>query len=598
LTIAIDQRNTFGNNSLSRLPYNSSEFEMVYNEGLAYDLGEELATTSSNASGKKEVEELTLKKTFKNIPIQNLSVDKIRKSLEEYKKIVGFDEKTGQFNDYEKWLEVGSILHHQFRGEEEGLSLWKEISCEEGHTIEYTYKKFSSDKENPKTFKSIMKVIRDNKTPSKTSMVDSKDSFNRIDKSIRVSIDTFPHLHHGKTITKPQDTYDNFVHLMKFYKVDLRFDIITKKITLYGKGNQNEFQEDILDLMELNNMSSKARGMRYISRYAFDNRYNSFYNLLTETKWDGVCRLDEFYNTLKVKPEYVELRNLYLLTWLKQFIYTSCFNNIYPNERKKICKLLLVLQSKQNGGKSTWVANLLPPEMQEKYVSIGATLKTDDDRHMHGVINKLIVELGEIEKSFKHSDINAFKAFYGRTLDTLKVIYVATPVSFERTTSFIATTNDLYFLRDITGSTRFMVLPLDDDYKNEKGLSIFCNGKHDIDMLMLYRQVLESEDWIDFELNEDYRQVQEEVNNQFTMNDTMEDLFFEEFSKEKDETAPLFNCTEILKKLGYGTSHINKKLRNELATMLRKYKFPYVECLKKFKLQPLRKEIKFNNIEF
>ena len=319
--------------------------------------------------------------------------------------------------------------------------------------------------------------------------------------------------------------------------------------------------------------------------------------MLTNIKWDGIDRLNDFYNTIKVKPEHINLRDLYLLTWLKQLIYTSCFSSMYPYESKKISRLLLVLQSKQEGGKSTWVTNLLPAKMQKHYMSIGATLKTDDDRHMLGIVNKLIVELGEIEKSFKHSDINAFKAFYGRTIDTLKMIYVTFPVDFERTTSFIATTNDFYFLKDSTGSTRFMVLPLDDDYKDEKGLSIFCNGRHGIDMLMVYRQVFESEDWVNFELSVDDKEIQKEINNQFTMNDTMEDLFFEEFAKEIDHKAPLYNCTEILRKLGYSANTINKKTRNDLATMLRKYNFPYVKEDKKFRLVSIRKEVKLNDSE-
>ena len=597
LVMAIDQHNTFGNNSLSRLPYNSPEFEMVYNEGLTYCLGGDLTINTSNTNENQESEELALKKTFNNIPIQDLTTDKIKELLTKYKNIVGFDEVKGWFNDYETWLEVGSILHHQFKGNEEGLSLWKEISCEDGHTIEYTYKKFSNDKENPKTFKTIMKVVRDNQIATKASMLDPNAPPLKVDKSVTVSLDTFPHLHYGKTVTKPKDTYDNFVHIMKFYKIDLGVDIITKTITMFGSNDQNANEVDILDLMEINNISSKSRGSKYINRYAYENKYNSFYNMLTNIKWDGIDRLNDFYNTIKVKPEHINLRDLYLLTWLKQLIYTSCFSSMYPYESKKISRLLLVLQSKQEGGKSTWVTNLLPAKMQKHYMSIGATLKTDDDRHMLGIVNKLIVELGEIEKSFKHSDINAFKAFYGRTMDTLKMIYVTFPVDFERTTSFIATTNDFYFLKDSTGSTRFMVLPLDDDYKDEKGLSIFCNGRHGIDMLMVYRQVFESEDWVNFELSVDDKEIQKEINNQFTMNDTMEDLFFEEFVKEIDHKAPLYNCTEILRKLGYSANTINKKTRNDLATMLRKYNFPYVKEDKKFRLVSIRKEVKLNDSE-
>ena len=136
--------------------------------------------------------------------------------------------------------------------------------------------------------------------------------------------------------------------------------------------------------------------------------------------------MESFYTTIRVKPEYEELKRIYVLTWLKQLIYTSCFSSLKKGS-KNISRYLLVLQSQQEGGKSTWVKNLMPYELENRYVAVGATLKTDDDQHTLGIIKKLIVELGEIEKSFKHSDINAFKAFFGRTIDTMKVKWVTYP---------------------------------------------------------------------------------------------------------------------------------------------------------------------------
>jgi len=248
------------------------------------------------------------------------------------------------------------------------------------------------------------------------------------------------------------------------------------------------------------------------------------------------------------------------------------------------------LQSQQEGGKSTWVKNLMPYELENRYVAVGATLKTDDDQHTLGIIKKLIVELGEIEKSFKHSDINAFKAFFGRTVDTMKVKWVTYPVDFERTTSFIASTNDYYFLKDDTGTTRFMVLPLDNEYRTEDGLAIFCNGRHGIDMLQLYRQVFESEDWVNFELSVENKEIQKKINEEFTLKDTFEDLFYEEFTEEICATGELYNCTDILKRLGYSTTNVNKKLRNDLASFLRKKGFPCRKDGPKWRLVSRKKE--------
>ncbi len=172
----------------------------------------------------------------------------------------------------------------------------------------------------------------------------------------------------------------------------------------------------------------------------------------------------------------------------------------------------------------------------------------------------------------------------------MKVKWVTYPVDFERTTSFIASTNDYYFLKDDTGTTRFMVLPLDNEYRTEDGLAIFCNGRHGIDMLQLYRQVFQSEDWVNFELSVENKDIQKKINEEFTLKSSLEELFEEEFTSEINSKADLFNCTDILKRLGYSTTNISKKLQTELATFLRKSKFPYRADSKKWRLVSRKKE--------
>ena len=588
LIMAIDQTNTFGNNTLSRLPYNSPDFEMVYVEGKAYFVGDD---TSISTSVNKETDfEKEFKTLTNNLPIPNLSEEQIDFYLDEYKKLVGFNEQTGWLLNYEDWLNVGMILHHQYQGSQNGLDKWEKWCCESSNTTRYTWNKFKDSKEKPKTFKTIIKALK--KNDKKESSIYEVNKETKIDTSKYelVPIKYFPDQKEpnkqGKIGLK--DTYANFAVLVKFYKLDLGFDVITKNITLFGELDQNIGIVEIKDLLARNNLPIN-RASEYYYKYAMEHKYNSFLRMIESSKWDGIDRLESFYATIRVKPEYEELKRIYVLTWLKQLIYTSCFSSLKKGS-KNISRYLLVLQSQQEGGKSTWVKNLMPYELENRYVAVGATLKTDDDQHTLGIIKKLIVELGEIEKSFKHSDINAFKAFFGRTVDTMKVKWVTYPVDFERTTSFIASTNDYYFLKDDTGTTRFMVLPLDNDYRTEDGLAIFCNGRHGIDMLQLYRQVFESEDWVNFELSVENKDIQKKINEEFTLKSSLEELFEEEFTNEINNKADLFNCTDILKRLGYSTTNISKKLQTELATFLRKSKFPYRADSKKWRLVSRKKE--------
>ena len=588
LIMAIDQVNTFGNNTLSRLPYNSPDFEMVYNDGKAYFLGGD--TINSISENQEQDFEKEFKILTNNLPIPNLSEEQIDFYLDEYKKLVGFNEQTGFLLNYEDWLNVGMILHHQYQGGQNGLDKWEKWCCESSNTTRYTWNKFKDSKEKPKTFKTIIKALKKNDKKENSIFEVNKETKIDTSKYELVPIKYFPDQKEpnkqGKIGLK--DTYANFAVLVKFYKLDLGFDVITKNITLFGELDQNIGIVEIKDLLARNNLPIN-RASEYYYKYAMEHKYNSFLRMIESSKWDGVDRLESFYATIRVKPEYEELKRIYVLTWLKQLIYTSCFSSLKKGS-KNISRYLLVLQSQQEGGKSTWVKNLMPYELENRYVAVGATLKTDDDQHTLGIIKKLIVELGEIEKSFKHSDINAFKAFFGRTVDTMKVKWVTYPVDFERTTSFIASTNDYYFLKDDTGTTRFMVLPLDNEYRTEDGLAIFCNGRHGIDMLQLYRQVFESEDWVNFELSVENKEIQKKINEEFTLKDTFEDLFYEEFTEEICATGELYNCTDILKRLGYSTTNVNKKLRNDLASFLRKKGFPCRKDGPKWRLVSRKKE--------
>ena len=591
LIMAIDQVNTFGNNTLSRLPYNSPDFVMIYVEGKAYFIG---ADVNNSIPENKETDfEKEFKTITNNLPISNLSEEQIDFYLDEYKKLVGFNEQTGWLVNYEDWLNVGMILHHQYQGGKIGLDKWEKWCCESSNTTRYTWNKFKDSKEKPKTFKTIIKILKKNDKKESSIFEVNKETKIDTSKYELVPINLFPD---QKEPTKQgkiglKDTYDNFKVIAKFYKLDLGFDVITKNITLAGDMDQTKAVSEIKNLLARNNLPTN-RAIEYHYIYGMENKYNSFLNLIS-LPWDGVCRLDEFCNTVKVKPEYEAKKRKYLITWLQQLIYISCFSSVKKGS-KEISKYLLVLQSQQDGGKSTWVKNLMPPELENRYVSIGAALKVDDDQHTLGIIRKLIVELGELEKSFKHSDVNAFKAFFGRNTDTMKVKWITFPVDYERTTSFIASTNDYYFLKDNTGASRFLILPLDNDYRTEDGLAIFCNGRHGIDMLQLYRQVFQSKcdgkDWWEYGLSIEDKEEQKIENENYMLKDTFEETFSVEFTDEINNKAELYNCTDVLKRLGYTTTTINKKLRNDLATFLRNKKFPFLKRECSWRLVSRKKE--------
>jgi putative DNA primase/helicase len=65
------------------------------------------------------------------------------------------------------------------------------------------------------------------------------------------------------------------------------------------------------------------------------------------------------------------------------------------------------------------------------------------------------VELGELDATFKKSDIAQLKAFLTKSVDTLRKPYAKKDSTFLRRTVFAGTVNDFEFLQDPTGNRRF-----------------------------------------------------------------------------------------------------------------------------------------------
>jgi predicted P-loop ATPase len=212
----------------------------------------------------------------------------------------------------------------------------------------------------------------------------------------------------------------------------------------------------------------------------------------------------------------------------------------------------------------------LPINLQ-KYIGQGMALNTNDDMSKLAVLKNLIVELAELEQSFKKTDINQFKSFFGVTKDTINIKYVAEPVTFERTTSFIGTINDDTFLKDRSGSTRFLVLLVNK-----------LNGFHKIDMLQLYKEIFETTDYCNFELNEVERESQREINEEFEQPNLLEETFLDNFELDFKEGGEYMNCSEMLKQLSLGVKDFTYSRKADIKHIVDKYKFKYRKDLKKW----------------
>ncbi|KAG1551160.1 hypothetical protein G6F50_013200 [Rhizopus delemar] len=118
-----------------------------------------------------------------------------------------------------------------------------------------------------------------------------------------------------------------------------------------------------------------------------------------------------------------------------------------------VARGVLTFVSKQNLGKTRWARQLAPPELQ--LIADGVVLDPANKDSVKQVISKWIVELGEVDATFRRTDIAALKSFISRSHDEIRRPYARNESRYARRTILFASVNDERFLRDATGNTRW-----------------------------------------------------------------------------------------------------------------------------------------------
>jgi putative DNA primase/helicase len=136
---------------------------------------------------------------------------------------------------------------------------------------------------------------------------------------------------------------------------------------------------------------------------------------------------------------------------------------------------MLVLQGAQGLGKTMWFKKLVPEHFG--LIKDGFTLRTDDKDSLYQCLSHWLVELGELDATFRKSDIAQLKAFITADRDIMRLAYAAKQSTFVRRTVFFASVNQKEFLHDETGNRRFWVIPC-----------VEINCTHSLDMQQVWAQ--------------------------------------------------------------------------------------------------------------
>lgn len=263
---------------------------------------------------------------------------------------------------------------------------------------------------------------------------------------------------------KPLKHHENLVEIIRRLGVTVRYNVIKKEeeiiVPQQGFSLDNHSNAAVAWLMSqcsLFNFTTDSL-QDFLTLIADSNQYNPVLTWIESKPWDGVSRLGDFYATIKTSG-CDELKQILMKRWMLSAI-AAADTAVGISARG-----VLVFQGEQQMGKTAWFKRLVPDHLD--VIQDGVILRPDDKDSVKHAVSNWLVELGELDATFKKSDIAQLKGFITRDRDHVRMPYARKESSYPRRTVFFGSVNPREFLNDPTGNTRFWTIPCTAiDYKH------------------------------------------------------------------------------------------------------------------------------------
>jgi hypothetical protein len=283
---------------------------------------------------------------------------------------------------------------------------------------------------------------------------------------------------HQSEKNRPMNTVENLQYMLDQYGISTKYNQVKKLVELKLPGkNYTADNEANCALAELNSISARnympqSMLQDYVKLLADANAYNPVADWVQSKPWDGISRLDDIFSTIVAADSMAdELKRALIYRWLlsavaaifKPFGFTS--------------HGVLVFTGDQGQGKTSWVKSLVPLEMG--LVLEGAAIDPDNKDSLSSVLSHWLVELGELDGTFRKADIARLKQFITKGEDRFRRPYDRLDSSYQRRTVFFASVNAERYLVDDTGNRRWWTVPV-----------VIVDYLHTIDMQQVWAELL------------------------------------------------------------------------------------------------------------
>lgn len=346
---------------------------------------------------------------------------------------------------------------------------------------------------------------------------------------------------------KPIATIENLREGLRRLRVTVRYNVISKEVEILipgvGFSTDNEGNAAIGWLMSACARFGIPDGKleSFLCYLADQNQYNPVANWITSRPWDGTPRLVQLFDTIKAEGEGMGdanvqyLKECMMLRWMISAVAAA----FEPNGVS--AHGVLVLQGEQYLGKTKWFKSLVPESLG--VIQDGMSLRPDDRDSVKQAVGFWLVELGELDATFRKADIAALKAFLTRKQDVLRTAYARRESKFARRTVFFASVNPRQFLHDPTGNRRYWTISCTD-----------INSDHGLDVQQIWAEVYEcyyrkGESWF---LTKEEHQLLNSHNKDYEVLDPIKERLLTRYDWDAHEIEWRWKtATDVMQEIGF-----------------------------------------------
>lgn len=353
----------------------------------------------------------------------------------------------------------------------------------------------------------------------------------------------------------PLNTYENLDHLCKFYNLNPRFNVIRKEILMdmeykgFSLANKAKLELAELTSLCIKNNVPRIDLIQWLTMIADKNCFNPVEDYILSKPWDGISRINEFFNTIQCKDN--KIRDIYMYRWMIGALAVGLSKTglAHPG--------VLTFISNQAKGKSSWAAKLVPDDLN---LILGEFILNPDDKDSVIRATKYwIVELAEADSTVKKSEAGSQKAFLTRKTDQYRSPYDKADTEAPRHTVFIGTVNDSQFLKDETGNRRWWVLDVTS-----------INYKHSLNMQQIWAEFKAHFDRGEqFHLTDDELAMLMNENESYRTMSAIEEAIRLRYDWESEYHTHKFTPLQVLHECGFDTTQNKNQFSKEANRVLK-----------------------------